>query len=313
MSFRNLGLAGLVLAALVFPTVAASAPVASTTTVKLVNVSHHQAPILKAVKVQGTLAPAPTPGQKIKLVLLRNGHPYQHRVVNVDATTGKFKGTMKGIKTAGRFRIMATHATSPELEQSDAKTDYFKITFPTLRQGNHGPKVKLFNRLLHGRGYLASGTSRYNAITGRGVVAFRKVNGMRRVFSFATPQMFRMLAAGQGGYRVRHPGAGQHAEVSLSRQVLVLADGAKVHRVYHVSTGKPSTPTIRGVFNFYRRQPGTNGHGMFDSFYFHGGYAVHGYPSVPTFAASHGCVRTPNADAPGIYHWLRMGMAIYIS
>ena len=31
--------------------------------------------------------------------------------------------------------------------------------------------------------------------------------------------------------------------------------------------------------------------------YFHGGYGIHGYAEVPTFAASHGCLRTPVPDA----------------
>ncbi|MGZ6696248.1 MAG: L,D-transpeptidase [Solirubrobacteraceae bacterium] len=37
------------------------------------------------------------------------------------------------------------------------------------------------------------------------------------------------------------------------------------------------------------------------------GYAIHGYYSVPVFAASHGCLRVPIPDAIPIYRWLSLG------
>ena len=42
---------------------------------------------------------------------------------------------------------------------------------------------------------------------------------------------------------------------------------------------------------------------MVDSNYFIRGYAIHGYPTVPTFTASHGCLRVPIPDAMPIYDW----------
>ena len=35
--------------------------------------------------------------------------------------------------------------------------------------------------------------------------------------------------------------------------------------------------------------------------YFKGGFAIHGYPSVPAYPASHGCVRIPMWIAPSLY------------
>ncbi len=74
-----------------------------------------------------------------------------------------------------------------------------------------------------------------------------------------------------------------------------------------MSSGKPSTPTVLGSFRVYRKTPGTNSHGMVHSSYFIGGYAIHGYVSVPTFPASHGCVRVPIPNARSIFDWLRIG------
>jgi lipoprotein-anchoring transpeptidase ErfK/SrfK len=46
---------------------------------------------------------------------------------------------------------------------------------------------------------------------------------------------------------------------------------------------------------------------MVHSSYFIGGYAIHGYVSVPAYAASHGCLRVPIPSAWSIYTWVRMG------
>ncbi len=46
--------------------------------------------------------------------------------------------------------------------------------------------------------------------------------------------------------------------------------------------------------------------------YFLRGFAIHGYPSVPAYPASHGCVRVPMWLAPSLYAQIPMGSAIYI-
>jgi lipoprotein-anchoring transpeptidase ErfK/SrfK len=51
---------------------------------------------------------------------------------------------------------------------------------------------------------------------------------------------------------------------------------------------------------------------MYMSNYFIRGYAIHGYPSVPTYNASHGCLRVPNADAVAIFNWIRVGDPIWV-
>jgi lipoprotein-anchoring transpeptidase ErfK/SrfK len=94
--------------------------------------------------------------------------------------------------------------------------------------------------------------------------------------------------------------------------VVVLAQGGKPWRTYHASSGKPSTPTVFGSFRFYSKTPGTNAKGMVDSNYFIRGYAIHGYPEVPTYAASHGCIRVPIPNAAAIFAWIRIGDPIFV-
>jgi lipoprotein-anchoring transpeptidase ErfK/SrfK len=137
------------------------------------------------------------------------------------------------------------------------------------------------------------------------------VNGLRRSYN-ANPKIFRKLADGRGSFHLKYPGAGRHAEVDISRQVLVLANKGRPQFTFPVSTGAPATPTIRGHFHFYSRQPGYNSHGMYYSVYFRGGYATHGYNPVPPYPASHGCVRNPIPDSRFIYNWIRLGESIYV-
>ena len=145
----------------------------------------------------------------------------------------------------------------------------------------------------------------FDASTARAVIAYRKVTGRARVAT-APRSLLHALLAGRGTFRVRHPEHGKHVEVDLSRQVLALVRGSRVERIYGVSSGKPSTPTVLGRFRVYSKVPGTNAKGMVDTSYFVGAYAIHGYASVPTFPASHGCVRVPIPNALSIFTWLRI-------
>ena len=49
---------------------------------------------------------------------------------------------------------------------------------------------------------------------------------------------------------------------------------------------------------------------MVDSNYFIRGYAIHGYAEVPTYAASHGCLRIPIPDAAAIFGWVQTGTPV---
>ena len=120
-----------------------------------------------------------------------------------------------------------------------------------------------------------------------------------------------MLVRGQGAFKLRYPKAGKHVEFDWSRQVLVLANGAKPYRTYHTSSGTPATPTVFGTYRFYLQTPGTNAKGMVHSSYFIGGYAIHGYASVPTYPASHGCLRVPIPNAAQIFNWINIGDRIF--
>ena len=143
------------------------------------------------------------------------------------------------------------------------------------------------------------------------MLAFRKVHGMARTEG-ATSGIFKTLAEGKGAYEVQHPGAGRHAEISLAKQVLVLAEGDKPVLTFHISSGAMATPSDPGGYHVYRKDPGFNSLGMYYSSYYNRGEAVHGYHDVPTHPASHGCIRTEISQARQIYSWLTIGTPVFV-
>ena len=204
--------------------------------------------------------------------------------------------------------MRATHRATPGQGKFVAKARHVLVVTPHAAPGARGPIVRLVQGRLAGLRYAISRSGVFDASTARAVVAYRKVRGMSRV-AVVSRRLVRGLLAKRGSFRAKHPEHGKHVEVDLSRQVMALLKGRRVYRIYGVSSGKASTPTVLGRFRVYSKTIGTNAKGMVDSSYFIGGYAIHGYISVPTFPASHGCVRVPIPNALSIYHWLRSATA----
>ena len=260
-----------------------------------------------AFRVRGRLSPA-VAGEVVVVRLYRNGKKLSAKSLKVN-DRGIYATTFPARKR-GSLVVRAVHRASPSLTTANART---VVRVIRARVGPGAPRVLIgaFQAGLDRMHYAVPRSRAWDGATQRAVMAYRKVNGMTRTFS-ASEDIVRRVLAGKGAYKVRHPTAGHHAEADLSRQVLALVDGSKLVRVYHISSGKPSTPTVVGTFHVYSKTPGTNAKGMVDSNYFIGGYAIHGYASVPPFAASHGCIRTPIPNARAIFNWLRMGDAVIV-
>ena len=271
-----------------------------------------RAQIYDTVPVDGTIEPF-APGQRVEVAFYLDGHRLVSHKVAVSkgsGETGVFSSSVI-VREDGRYAVSAHHAATATLGADSTVRKGWRVSFPSLRPGECGKVVKGFKRAMAAMGYVSGGGSCFNGRTGREVLAYRKVNGMNRSQK-AGAGLVKSVFGGKGGYHVRYPSAGEHAEVSLDKQVLALTRGDKPFSIYPVSTGKPSTPTITGHYSFYRQEPGYNAEGMYYSFYWHNGYAVHGYAEVPNYAASHGCVRTFIADQPRIYEQLHYGESIFV-
>jgi hypothetical protein len=256
--------------------------------------------------VRGKIKPF-VAGQKVLIEMFKRGHRVRRVVAKVHKG-GKFEVAFKLHRTGG-LGVRARHKATKKQKAGKSSKLHFTSLIPRAHSGSRGPSVRLLQQALARLAFVTSRGGVFDDATARAVLAYRKVNGMSRTGS-ANRTIFRRLFAGRGGFKLRYPKAGKHVEFDWSRQVLVLADGGVPVRIYHASSGKPSTPTVFGTFHFYRKQPGTNSHGMVDSSYFIRGYAVHGYASVPTYAASHGCIRVPIPVAASIYNWIDLGDTI---
>jgi hypothetical protein len=271
-----------------------------------------RAQIYDTVPVSGTIAPF-APGQRVEVTFYLDGHRLVSHKVAVSkgsGDSGVFSSSVI-VREDGKYAVSAKHAATAALGADSTVRKSWRVSFPSLHPGDCGKVVKGFKKAMAKMGYVSGGGSCFNGRLGREVLAYRKVNGKNRSQKAGTG-LVKSVFGGKGAYQVRYPRAGEHAEVSLDKQVLVLTKGDKPFAIYPVSTGKPSTPTITGHYSFYRQEPGYNAEGMYYSFYWHNGYAVHGYHEVPNYAASHGCVRTFIADQPRIYEQLHYGESIFV-
>jgi hypothetical protein len=292
-----------------------AAPLQPTTTkVRLKGVRGGRVTAGNRVKVAGTVRRFSV-GQKVTIVLYRGKKTVKRQTVKVrdkgkGSELGQFHWSRKMV-APGMYRVQAILHKGDGWAGSKTSSRNFRIRYPSLNEGDRGSAPSLLNDLLNDLGYVSSKGSKYSSATGRAVLAFRKVNGMARKEK-ATGSIFKKLARGKGGFKLKHPGAGKHVEADLSRQVMVLAKKGEVDEIYTISSGAPATPTIQGKFRFYRKDAGYNSLGMYYSVYFIRGYATHGYHDVPTYPASHGCLRNPIPDSVHIYNWIDIGDPIYV-
>lgn len=288
------------------------APPKATVKVEVGHLKGGRADIYSTVPVTGTLSPY-VPGEKVEVSFYLDGKELVSHKLAVSkgkGQTGVFRSSVF-IREDGKYAVAAKHEATPQLGADSTVRKSWKVSFPALHQGQCGDVVVGFKKAMRKMGYIVNSGRCFGGKTARGVLAYRKVNDMTRS-SRAGAALVKAVFGGKGEYHVRYPGAGEHLEAPLSKQVLVFAKGDKPFAIYPISSGKPSTPTVTGHFQFIRTEPGYNSHGMYYSFYFYGGYAVHGYESVPDYPASHGCLRTFIADQPEIFNRIHYGEDIFI-
>jgi len=261
----------------------------------------------RRLRVDGRVVPY-VPGQQLT-VHVWNGHALiASAKVTPKPTSTKQTATFSVRFTpahSGFVQVFAVHDRTP-LQGHVATRLAFDVLHPGAAPGERSTFVSLIQQQLAATGYATPRSGVYDPLTGLAVLAFRKVNGMARVTTL-DPTVVDRLLRGVGGFHVRFPQHGRHVEANLGWQVLAEIDHGKVFRAYTTSSGKPSTPTVLGSFHFYSKTIGTNGEGMVDSNYFIRGYAIHGYYDVPTYNASHGCLRVPIPDARAIFDWVHLG------
>lgn len=211
---------------------------------------------------------------------------------------------------AGLLEARAAHSATAQQAAFSGRSQAVRYVHADLGPGARGQSVRLLQSELDVLHYAVPLTGSFDEGTEQALIAYRKMTGLPRI-PYAGTRVFELLGRRAGSFHVRYPRDGRHVEADLTRQVLAeIEPGGRVRKIYTTSSGKPSTPTVIGRFQVYEKTPGENSEGMVDSNYFIRGYAIHGYAEVPTYAASHGCLRVPIPDAPAIYAWVRVGTPV---
>ncbi|MBM2823955.1 MAG: hypothetical protein HW413_2701, partial [Thermoleophilia bacterium] len=108
---------------------------------------------------------------------------------------------------------------------------------------------------------------------------------------------------------------GKRIEIYRDRGVLLMVDTGEVVRVVHTSTGAGGVTPV-GAFRVYVKALMSWSVPfkvwMPYAAYFTGGIATHQSPDVPSYPASHGCVRLPEGEAERVYRFVDVGTPVVV-
>ncbi len=213
----------------------------------------------------------------------------------------------------GRFSVEITlSGTDGYTERSLARS--FKTSFRTLRVGSRGPDVKLLLKKLASLRFRVPGISTMlSADAGDAVVAFQKAYGLPRTYVFDADDWRKLDKAKV--LRPRYSSPSLHIEIDKKRQILMVVKNGSPLGILAVSTGAPGN-TPEGTHSILWKAysaPTPYGSGLlYWDMEFHPTFAMHAYPYVPPYPASHGCVRQPNWVAPWTYRVSSVGETVYV-
>jgi hypothetical protein len=180
------------------------------------------------------------------------------------------------------------------------------VVQPRLAPGSHGASVRALEARLAALHFAVRQDGIFGEDDTDALLAFQKLSGLPRTGIADDALWHRLLVAQVPA--ARYPG--DHVEVDKTRQVLFVVRGGKVTLVVPTSTGATGNTPI-GQWHVYRKVAGYDWVLYYPS-YFLRGFAVHGYPDVPPYPASHGCARIPLWIATAVYAEMPDGSTVYV-
>jgi hypothetical protein len=261
----------------------------------------------RGVQVGGVVAPY-VPGQWLTVRAFLGRRLIKSDRLRVKSSRngafGRFAETLAS-PGAGQLSVTVVHARTAGQVGMLARRTY-RVLAENAGFGSTGTFVALIQQRLAALHIYLPQSGVYDQQTGLAIDAYHRLLGWG-TYQTLDGKTISYLLDGFGAFKVRYPNDGTHVEGNLSKQLIALLHGSQVDRIYPISSGKPSTPTILGHFHVYSRVPGYLPDGMYYSDFFTGGYAIHGYDPAPDYPASHGCMRLPIIDAISVFDWLTYG------
>ena len=257
-------------------------------------------------RIRGSVRPE-QPSGPVVVRLFRNGSKVWERRVSL--RDGRFFQTSFEVRRLGRYRANASFTDEHGARGFD-RSSIRTPPLPSLGEGVNNIYVLLLERRLRSLGYHLDGSDRYYSDhTSDAMRAFNKVEGRARLGS-VDAATWKSLA-GARRPQARYKTSGFHIEVDQTRQVLMTVRDGRVERTIHVSTGRDGY-TPDGSWRIYRKIAGYSGGRLYYPSYYEGRRALHGWPEVPTYNASHGCTRLPMWTAQWVYGQAKMGTLVRI-
>jgi peptidoglycan hydrolase-like protein with peptidoglycan-binding domain len=273
----------------------------------IVSLNLYNVKLFGRAKILGRVTPR-MPGRKIKIKLARAGKVTFVRRVRL--RKGRYIRTKALVRKPGIQRARAVLVT-PDYLNGYAGSQRRSTPLPRLSIGSRTQYVNLLERRLIRLGYYLPGHNRaYDVRTADAMRAFNKVQRRARVGSPVDDATWYRLASPRRP-RPRYSQPGYHIEINQSRQVIYLVSAGKVTRILHTSTGANGA-TRDGTWTVHRKLAGYSGNRLYYPSYFDGLRAIHGWPEVPTYPASHGCARVPMWAATWIYSKAPIGTRVYV-
>jgi putative cell wall-binding protein len=178
-----------------------------------------------------------------------------------------------------------------------------------LQAGDERAFLCVEHELAHQGYHVGAVDGRVDHQTVWAVLAFQKVAGLPVTGSFGEAELQALQR--RPTLPVVRPDLGpDHIEIDLARQLVLVVRNGRVAHALHTSTGKPSTPTVRGVFSVYEKRDYRQANRMYRPVFFYRGYAFHGYPEIPLHPASAGCARLYDGDMDFLWPMLQLGTRV---
>ena len=212
----------------------------------------------------------------------------------------------------GQFQVdMTLSPTKGFAERTVSAT--FKTRYRSLQIGSTGPDVRLLLRALAALKFRIPGvTSTLTRNAADSVLAFQKAYGLPRTYAFGPRDWAKLDVAKVIKPRYSQPVL--HIEIDKGRQILMVVKNGEPWTIICVSTGATNnTPEgTHGIQWKAYSAPTPYGGLLYWDMQFYPSFAMHAYPIVPPYPASHGCVREPEWVAPYIYSVSSVGETVYV-
>ncbi|MCA1712319.1 MAG: L,D-transpeptidase family protein [Actinobacteria bacterium] len=279
-------------------------------------------PLKQASVLSGRLAPAYA-GARISISRRQADGTFRDIAIVGADSTGFYRWSVTpGL--VGSYVFKAALPAQPAYLAATTAPVSLQVDPRQLRQGDSGGDVlSLERRLAAQKADVGKVDGVFDYDLKHALTAFQKSQGIARTGVYDRSTSARLAAP--VAVKLRYPKAGRAVEIDLRKQVLYLSENGVLRRIVDISSGSNELYESEGVtyrattplgsFRIQRKIDGVRVSRLGELYrpaYFYSGWAIHGSNSVPTYNASHGCIRVTNSAQDRLFSLLTIGTPVTI-